>query len=580
MSLHTLAYTRRDGFHIDYGLEIENEIVRIQNVLDKNPQLSQGFPSRWLALKLIEQDPQYFSNMRKVQDSEALLHDVSESIDHLKKTFGEDPEVVIADRRYAWINGLVHEVVKRTDNPRPNFTEQVDRVVLNRFLGIPIFLGMMWLVFKITTDFTTPFVDWIDTLIHGPISRLADYIFTLIGWNGTWLSSLFIDGIIAGVGGVLVFVPVLMALYFVLAVLEDCGYMARAAFITDRLMHLLGLHGKSFLPMIVGFGCSVPALFTTRTLDNEHDRILTGLMVPFISCGARLPIYVLLAGAFFPENSGGIIFILYLLGILTALGVGLLLKTLLFHNKEQSPFVMELPPYRMPSLRGIRINIQERIVAFVNKAFSVILIASMVIWVLLAIPTNAGGKFAQVELPNSLFAKISGIVAPVFSPLGFGTWQTSGALLAGILGKEIIVSTLAQVYGIVESNPPDAAKTGLVPELEQIGLGFIDAIKKMGEAVLAMFGYQPAQNTGTGLTTTRIEALQRNFNASSQDHGRLAALAFMIFALTYTPCLAALVAERSELGTRWMLLSAGGQFAIAWLLGFIAYQGGLLLNLG
>lgn len=579
MSLHTLAYTRRNGFHIDYGLEIENEIVRIQNLIDENPAFNASFPSRWLALKLLEQDPQLTSNIRKDSNQGMLLNEVQKSVNHLRDIFGDDPEVIIADRRYGWINGLVHEIITRKQRPRRNLTEQIDRIVLNRVLGIPIFLGMMWLVFKITTDFTTPFVDWIDHIFHGPVNRLAIALFSLIGLEQSWLSSLFIDGVIAGVGGVLVFVPVLIALYIVLAILEDCGYMARAAFVTDRLMHLLGLHGKSFLPMIVGFGCTVPALFATRTLDNEHDRILTGLMVPFISCGARLPIYVLLAGAFFPDDSGGIIFFLYVLGIVTALGIGVLFKTFLFNKKEKSPFVMELPPYRLPTLRGIWMNVQERVVSFVNKAFTVILLASIVIWILLAVPVNSTGNFAQVSLQESLFARLSGLAAPVFSPLGFGTWQTSGALLAGILGKEIIVSTMAQVHGIEEITAEESVPANCFEEIIQIGVGFIDALKQMGQVMLTTLGVQLPAASESGLTTTRILVLQQSFNASSQGHGRLAALAFMVFALSYTPCLAALVAERAELGTRWMFISAIGQFVVAWLLGFLVYQGGLLLNI-
>jgi len=580
MSLHDLAYSRRQGFTIDYGLEIENEIARLQKTIDTLPSILEEYPSRWLALKLLEKDHEIHTRLRSMPGCQPLLDAAAKSAAHLRETLGEDAEVIIADHRYSWINGLVRETVSYPSTQPRSLTEQIDRVVMNRVLGIPIFLGMMWLVFKLTTDITAPLVDWSDAFINGPVSRGVTFLIISAGLEKTWVQSLVVDGIISGVGGVIVFVPVLMMLYLALAILEDSGYMARAAFVTDRLMHTMGLHGKSFLPMIVGFGCTVPAFYTTRTLENEKDRIITGLMVPFMSCGARLPIYVLFAAAFFPENSGGVIFALYLLGILTALAVGIILKYTLFKSKEQAPFVMELPPYRLPSLRGMWNNIRERTVAFVNKAFTAILAASVIIWLLLALPVNRNAGFAQVALQDSAFAKTASLLSPIFQPLGFGSWQVTGSLFSGLMGKEIIVSTLAQVYGFEDTPAAETLPTTFGEEITQIAVSLLHAILDSLKAIPSIFGVHLADNNAAPQSSALVTTVKNGFDAASNGHGKLAALAFMVFSLTYTPCVAALLAERSELGTRWMLLSIFGQFGIAWLLAFIVFQGGILLGIG
>ncbi len=518
-------------FSIDYGSAVEEEITNLQQLIAISAQQSeiwQHFPSRWLAVKLLEQDSDVQSRLKTLAGGDNLIAAAAQSIDRLRQVYNEEPDLILADRRYGWIHSLVRESVIHQSSTGLTFSEKIDRIVINRYLGIPIFLVLMALVFKSTADAAAPLHILLDSFINEVIVRGVVAGLTLVGFGNSWLQSLLVDGMIAGVGGVLSFVPALAILYLALAVLEDSGYMARAAFITDRLMRTLGLHGKSFMPMIVGFGCSVPAFYTTRTLENRNDRILTSLMVPFMSCSARLPTYVLMAGIFFAGNSGSVIFALYLLGILTAFGVGLLLKFTLFKGKENSPFVMELPPYRIPTLRALWRNIWDRTYAFIQKAMTVILAASVVVWLLLAMPVRGQAPFGQVNLANSAFAWLAGLLAPLFAPLGFGNWQGSGALIAGIMGKEIIVSTMAQVY-------------------------------TNGQAPLA-------------------SVLQQEFALVSGGHASLAALAFMVFALTYTPCLAALIAERAELGTRWMLVSAIGQFVIAWLLAWIVFQGGLVLG--
>jgi ferrous iron transport protein B len=292
MTTHDLAYTRGRSL-VDYGREVEEEIARKEVI----PKV-------------------------EAAGGEEIISQVRKSVAHLQSIYNEDVDTIIASRRYGFISGLVKEVVRRPITERQTFSDKVDKVVTNRILGIPIFLVAMWFVFKMTAEVSGAYLDWVDSVIGGPITHWIVAILNLVNLGGTWFESLVVDGIIAGVGGVLVFVPVLLFLYFFLALLEDSGYMARAAFVMDRLMHSLGLHGKSFMPMIIGFGCTVPAIYATRTLENEDDRVLTGLLVPLMSCGARLPVYTIFAAAFFPTHAGWFIFGLYLFGIVMAIVSG------------------------------------------------------------------------------------------------------------------------------------------------------------------------------------------------------------------------------------------------------------------
>ncbi|MCE5209092.1 MAG: ferrous iron transport protein B [Chloroflexi bacterium] len=576
---HDLAYTRRLSFQIDYGREIEQEIVQVQTLIEKYPALNEAYPSRWLALKLLENDKQIAAQIALQPDGAQLISDVQKNIHHLVSIFGEDVDTLIADRRYGWINGLVRETMQVENSQRRTLTDRIDDVVTNRILGIPIFLLLMWGMFKITTDLSAPLLDWVNAVLEGPVTHWVSSLVMLLGLNGNWVESLLLDGVVAGLGGLLAFVPVLMALYGALAILEDSGYMARAAFVMDRFMHVLGLHGKSFLPLIVGFGCSVPGIFATRTLENEKDRILTAMMVPFMSCGARLPVYVLIAGIFFPEKAGLMVFWMYLIGIVMAITAGLLLKNTLFRRRAESPFVLELPPYRIPTLKAIWIHMWEHTSSFIKKAGSLILSMSLVIWLLLAIPVGGEGRFANVDLQSSAYAAISGKLAPLLSPAGFGSWQTSGALISGIAAKEVIVTSLTQVYGM-DTPVQDTAQTSFVEDVSSILTGFVKALWEMVLSIPRLIGIDLTGSDKTATETALAPAVRAGFEQTSGGHAGLAAFAFMVFILIYTPCIATLAALRKELGTRWMLLSAFGQLAAAWLLAVIVFQGGMLLGLG
>jgi ferrous iron transport protein B len=378
---------------------------------------------------------------------------------------------------------------------------------------------------------------------------------------------------------VVVFVPVLMALYLVLGILEDSGYMARAAFVMDRLMNALGLHGKSFLPMLVGFGCTVPAFYATRTLENQKDRLLTALLVPFISCGARLPVYLLFAAVFFPASSGSIVFGLYLLGILTAIGLGLVLKNTAFRGKEPSPFVMELPPYHLPSWKSIWFHVREHTSGFLRKAGGIIVVMSTLLWLAMAIPVSGSGSFADTEIENSLFARVATVSAPVFAPLGFGSWEASGALFTGFVAKEVVVSTMAQVYNVAEAGE-EAQSQGLVADLAAIGSGLVDATVDTVRALPLIVGIDLRAAEDAKPQTNLMLAIESSFARISGGHSALAGMAFMVFVLIYSPCMAAAAAERQEFGSGVMWISILGQTGLAWLMAFAVYQGGILLGLG
>lgn len=579
MSMHELAY-RDNIMLVNYGKEVEQEIAALQSMIENNETVNSGYNARWLAVKILENDEDIMSKLEKIPESESITIQAEKSASHLQSIYGDDVDIILADRRYGWINGLVREVVTRTEYDRISVSDKIDKIVTNRVLGIPIFLILMWFVFKFTTDVASPYLGWVDGVITGPITNWIVAIISALGLGETWVEALFVDGIIAGVGGVLVFVPVLMALYLALAVLEDSGYMARAAFVMDRLMHVLGLHGKSFLPMIVGFGCTVPAFYATRTLENERDRILTGLLVPFMSCGARLPVYVLFAAIFFPQNAGTVIFMIYLLGILMALLLGLVLKNTLFKTKQQGSFVMELPPYRMPTLKGVWLNTWERTSAFVRKAWTIILATSVVIWLLLAVPVGKAGGFADTEVSDSAFAAVSSTISPLFSTAGFGSWQASGSIITGFVAKEVVVSTMAQVYDVEEEAEEEAEPTTFLQDVGEIISSFASATVDTIKSIPLMVGINLFEEEEEGEMTDLMAAVQDNFEKTSGGHGALAGFSFMVFILLYTPCMVAVAAQRHEFGAKWMWFSIIGQLLLAWLVSTIFFQAGILLGFG
>jgi ferrous iron transport protein B len=380
--------------------------------------------------------------------------------------------------------------------------------------------------------------------------------------------SLVNDGIIAGVGFVLVFVPVIFAMMFFVTFLEGSGYMARAAFVMDRAMHTVGLHGKSFIPMVLGFGCNVPGIYATRTLESHRDRVLTALLVPLMSCGARLPVYLLFVAAFFPGNAGTIIWALYVTGIALALLVGVVFKRTLFRG-EAPAFIMELPPYRMPSLRSLGLHTWEKGKHFLYKAGTYILAVSVLVWFLLNLPWGVEHK------RDSYLGRAGQVVAPALAPLGFGTWEAASSLLTGVIAKEIVVGTMAEIYAPEAAAEAEEEAPTVGEELREIAVSFGGAFVQAGANVVSTFGvsglsFEAEEDGPAGLTA----AVQARFTP-------LTALSFMLFVLLYMPCVVVAIAMRQELGGwRWFGVAFAYQTALAWGVALLVYQGGRLLGLG
>lgn len=548
---------------VDYGPELEAELTRLQ------PDLAALLPDwspRYLAIKLLEGDALVAQALGDSPAAQSLHQQARAAAARVQAVYGDDVELLAADRRYGTVHGLAHQVVKRSRGQQRSITDRIDDVVAHRVVGLPIFLLLMALVFKLTADASAPFVDWIDATVNGV---LASWLTALLAALPTpeWLRSLLVDGLLAGVGGVLVFLPVLLVLYFCLAILEDSGYMARAAFVMDRLMHLLGLHGKSFIPLIVGFGCNVPGVLATRTLENRRDRILTGLLVPLMSCAARLPVYVIFAAAFFPAHTSLVIFALYILGIALAVISGLLFRRTLFADTGDSLFVLELPPYRWPSLRGLTTHMWRHSAEFVHKAATVILLASLVVWLLLNLPIGI------TSTADSLFARASGIVAPVFAPLGFGNWEATGSLATGLVAKEVVVSSMSVIYLGGEAAPPMPAPD-VAADLRGVVVGFGQAVVDSARIVLSLI-------PGVNLVDAPVSTSSTALGSALQNHFTpVSAAAFLVFVLLYAPCIVTMTALKTEFGARWMVFSFVYLLGLAWLAGFVTYQVGSWLWMG
>lgn len=574
------------SFRLDYGEVLEAEIAALQAQIEADPELGARYNPRWLAIKLLENDE---TALNVLEPHAALLTNARAAIDRVTEALDEDPETLITDLRYQFIVDVVADAVTRPKQPVITRSEQVDRIITHRLWGVPIFLLLMWIVFQFTANVSTPYLDWMDAVITGPFTSWVTQILAAIGMGDSWLHSLLVDGVIAGVGGVLVFVPVLTVLYLAIAILEDSGYMARAAFVMDRVMQTVGLHGKSFLPMLIGFGCTVPAIYATRALENERDRKLTAFLSTFMSCGARLPVYVVIGTVFFGTQAGSLIFAMYVLGIGVALLTGLVLKRTVYRNQPPQPFVMELPPYRWPSPKTVFMQMAERTMGFVRNATTVILACSAIVWVILALPANLDlSRFNQVEAQDSMFGTLSQTIAPVFTPAGFGNWQSAGSLITGFVAKEVVVGTMSQVFvRDVVTEDEAAPSTTLVEDLSGIVTGFGEAAVLTVQEIINIIPrtlnvipvFQVPQvdflniaEEEEDLTALGV-ALQGAFTP-------LAAAAFSAFVLLYVPCMASVAAMRHEFGKRWTLYQIVYTLAVAWSVSVLIYQVGGLLGFG
>lgn len=566
---------------INYGDDIESAALAIEIALMRtNPDLIKKYPAKWLSYKFMEGDEEVYKRVNLSGDVTFMNNAVS----HLKRAHGSDIESIMADARYGVAAGLTKEVLTKPDIRKAEITEKIDRIALNRFLGIPVFLLAMWLVFKLTFDISQPFADWFDSTATGPLKRITEFAMGSIG-SPKWTISLATDGIIAGVGMVLTFVPIIFAMMFFITFLEGSGYMARAAFVMDRAMHAIGLHGKSFIPMLLGFGCNVPAIYATRTLENPRDKALTALLIPLMSCGARLPVYVLFTGVFFAANAPTVLWSLYVMGIALAVIMGLIFKKTLFKG-EAPMFIMELPPYRMPSLKSLLIHTWEKGRHFLIKAGTYILAVSILVWFLLNLPWGVEHK------KDSYLGQAGQIVAPVFTPLGFGNWEAASSLVTGIIAKEIVVGTMGEIYAGrvpgVESPKSESVngesrvgsqESGEMPpaiteDLKEIAVSFAGAAKDAVTNVFSTFGIASITAEEEEERTGLKSIIQNSFTP-------LSAYAFMAFVLLYMPCVVVAIAMKQEFGTwKWFGIAFVYQMALAWTAAFVIYQGGKLLGLG
>ncbi|MGN6608624.1 MAG: ferrous iron transporter B [Jatrophihabitans sp.] len=442
-------------------------------------------------------------------------------------------ELAVSDERFAWITAAVDAGTTRRPAP-PTRTERIDRWVTAPVVGPLLFLLVMWGVFETTTAVATPLQDAVGNFFAGPLTRGATWVLRHVGLGGTWGQHFVVDGLIAGVGMLLSFVPLMVLMFALLALLEDSGYLARAAVVTDRAMRAIGLPGKAFLPLVVGFGCNVPAISATRILGDARHRIMTALLVPFTSCSARLTVYVLVATTFFPNHAGSVVFAMYLASIVIIVLSGLALRRTLWRAVGSEPLLLDLPAFQRPTLRLTAAVTWVRVRSFLRTAGGIIVATVTAVWLLQAIPVRGGAGFGHVAPDDSLFAALARAIAPLFGPLGFGEWHTAGALVVGFVAKEAVISSWAQTYAAAD----------------------------------------PTAGQSPGELQQHITAA---FDASSSGATTAAVFAFLIFLLAYTPCVATVAAQVREIGRRWTAFGMVMQIGVAWGLAAVIFQLGRLV---
>jgi ferrous iron transport protein B len=557
---------------LGYSVEIEHALTELTPLLE-GVAVSPPADVQWLAIKLLEGD----------DGARAMVPDsVREAAGRIARQAGdradEDCDILIADSRYSFANALIREAVQREGVVRRTVSDRIDRVVLHRLAGIPIFLAVMYLLFLFTINFGSAFIDFFDQFAG---ALLVDGTARVLGGLGSppWLTALLADGVGGGVQTVATFIPIIACLYLFLSFLEDSGYMARAAFVMDRLMRSVGLPGKSFIPLIVGFGCNVPAIMATRTLENRRDRIMTVMMAPFMSCGARLPVYALFAAAMFPTGGQNLVFALYLIGIGFAVMTGLVLKKTLLKG-ETAPFVMELPPYHLPTLRGILLRTWERLREFLYRAGRVIVAVVVVLSFFNSWGTD--GSFGNQDTDRSVLAAVGTSITPALAPMGISedNWPATVGMLTGIFAKETVVGTLNALYG---SLAEDAA-TAEGDEGASFDLwGGIQAAFATIPANLAELVDRVADPLGlniveTGDLAAAAEAQEVDvgtFGAmASRFDGQIGAFAYLLAVLLYMPCVSAIAAIYRETGPGWAVFASLWTTGLGYGAAVVAFQAG------
>lgn len=515
LTINTNKEIKPSKLKIDYGF-LEDAIERIIKLLPDHISMNK----RWMAIQFLEGNKRVEGYIYSLKIDETSLEQIKKDVEGNLVNRGVKSSIrqYIYNVRDQKISSILKEVTDVASLKKQNATELIDRIVTNRFLGIPIFLLFMYVMFMLTFDWLgSPLADLLDGFLSGPVTDILQSVLTAIGAS-SFIKALILEGIVAGVGGVLVFVPQIFIMFFLISFLEDSGYMARVAMVMDRVMESIGLNGKAFIPMIIGFGCNVPGIMAARTIEQPKERLLTILLTPLMSCSARLPVYALFVGAFFLKHQALVVLSLYVLGIVVALVVARIFSSLFFKG-ESSLFVIELPPYRIPQALTLWRSTWEKGKGFIRKAGTFIFGGSVLIWLM----AYAGPHGLNVEMDDSFLAMVGGLLAPVLSPLGFGTWQAGASLLTGFMAKEVVVATMNIIYHV-----PD--------------------------------------------TTSLQGILSNHYNA-------LSAFSFMAFVLLYVPCLATVATIRKETGsTKWTYFSIIYSLLVAYLIAIVIYQiGGLFL---
>ena len=510
--------------HINHGAELEQSIDRIKHLLQKNPDIRYRYSTRYLAIKYLENDKEIEKVVEALPDRDEIIAARFEEHKRIDSLFKTNLESALVDAKYAFVQGALAEtyVPDHSKKRRHTITDKIDAFMTNRWLAFPIFFFLLYLVFQGTFAIGEYPMQWISWVVE------KFGAFVSASMNDGWLKDLVVNGVIGGVGSVLVFLPNIMLLYMFISLLEDSGYMARAAFIMDKLMHKIGLHGKSFIPMIMGFGCNVPAIMATRTIESRKSRIITMLIIPLMSCAGRMPVYVLIAGAFFPRHAGLVLLGMYALGIVLAVIAAKIMS--FFFKDDDLPFVMELPPYRVPTAKSVFRHTWEKGKQYIQKMSGIILVCSMVIWFLGYFPNHDAYGSVQEQQEHSFIGYVGKAMEPVLEPLGFD-WRMGVGIVAGVGAKELVVSTLGVMYA--DGQPAD----GPVDEGD-----------------------------------TRLQrALVRSVSPA-------AALAYMVFILLYFPCIATIAAIKNESGGwKWAIITAVYTILLAWVASFMTYRIALLL---
>ncbi len=563
---HACSHPEIPSLNVDYHPAIEAAVSELQSPLS---QAQHPCDLRWLALRLLEND-----TLAKQLAGPALEAIAQNLRARIETAANDEIDILAADARYGLVNQLVQATVCKLNEVSRHTTDKIDAVVLNRFLGIPVFLLVMYAMFMFTINIGSAFVDFFDQAVG---ALLVDGMSTLLtSWSWPdWLVVLISNGIGGGIQVVATFIPIVGFLFIFLSMLEDSGYMSRAAFVMDRFMCVIGLPGKSFVPMIVGFGCNVPAIIATRTLDNQRDRILTNLMNPFMSCGARLPVYALFAAAFFPVGGQNLVFGLYLFGILVAVLTGLIMRYTLLQG-EPTPFLMELPTYHLPTLRGIYIKTWDRLKTFIFNAGKLIVPMVLVLNILNSLGTD--GSFGRENSDQSVLSQIGRVLTPVFQPMGIqpDNWPATVGIFTGVLAKEAVVGTLDALYSQMaenheaESEPSFDLAQALIDACQTVP----DNLTAIADKLLDPLGIGIANIQDVSAAAEQQEVKIATFAVmQKQFDGQIGAFAYLLFILLYAPCVAATAAIYKETSAAWALFVVAWTTFIAYMTATLFYQG-------